>query len=299
MSTASPLPHKVLHGAEPGPHLLITGGVHGDEFEPMAAVRRLIRILEQTSFRGQATLVPVANEAAFLKGTRTAEDGLDLARVFPGRVDGDVTERTAHAVAELIRQADYYIDLHTGGATLALAPLTGYVLHRDPKVLDVQRRMAKAFNLPIVWGTDWRLEGRSLSTARDAGVPAIYAEYLGGGVCRPEGVSAYVEGCLNVMAELKMLDRESPPSAVKYLIEDERPASGHLQIHHPAPMAGFFEPHVALEDHVQQGGVLGVVSDILGENVRPVRAEQTGFVLGLRIFPRVLPGDTLAVILEI
>ena len=31
-----------IQAADVGPHLLITGGVHGDEFEPMAAIRRLI-----------------------------------------------------------------------------------------------------------------------------------------------------------------------------------------------------------------------------------------------------------------
>ena len=29
-------------GHTAGKHLLITGGVHGDEFEPMAAIRRVI-----------------------------------------------------------------------------------------------------------------------------------------------------------------------------------------------------------------------------------------------------------------
>ncbi|MCH8241205.1 MAG: succinylglutamate desuccinylase/aspartoacylase family protein [Planctomycetes bacterium] len=33
---------KTVEGQTTGPHLLITGGVHGDEFEPMAAIRRLI-----------------------------------------------------------------------------------------------------------------------------------------------------------------------------------------------------------------------------------------------------------------
>ena len=70
---------------EPGPHLLITGGVHGDEFEPMAAIRRLIGPLRAGRIRGRVTLVPVVNEPAFRRGQRTAEDGLDLARTLPGR----------------------------------------------------------------------------------------------------------------------------------------------------------------------------------------------------------------------
>ena len=99
----------------PGPHLLITAGVHGDEFEPMVAVRRLIEAFDPSALKGRVTLVPLVNEAAFYNRARTAEDGLDLARVCPGNHEGSVTERTAAALSDLIRSADYYIDLHTGG----------------------------------------------------------------------------------------------------------------------------------------------------------------------------------------
>src|SRR5262249_16161501 len=156
---------------------------------------------------GRVTLVPVVNEAAYLRGHRMAEDELDLARVCPGKADGSVTERTAFALSELIRSADFYIDLHTGGTTLCVFPLAGYTLHSDARVLDAQRRMAHAFNLPVVWGTPY-LPGRSLSIAHDSGVPAIYTEYLGGGRCEAAGIDAYVRGCINVMTELEMLQRD-------------------------------------------------------------------------------------------
>src|SRR6185369_4089960 len=137
--------------------------------------------------------------------------------------------QTAHALSELISAADYYVDLHTGGLALAVWPLAGYMLHADASVLEKQRTMARAFNLPVVWGTDHRLDGRSLSVARDANVPAIYVEYLGGGGCLDAGVTAMVEGCLNVMAELRMIDHTRRPSRVEFVIEDPRPGSGHMQ----------------------------------------------------------------------
>jgi predicted deacylase len=64
-------------------------------------------------------------------------------------------------------------------------------------------------------------------------------------------------------------------------------------------MAGFFQPAVALGQRVDLGDCLGQVSDVLGDDVRPVCAEQSGIVLGLRVFPRVLKGDALAVVLEL
>src|SRR5690606_6440585 len=131
-------------------------------------------------------------------------------------------------------------------------------------ILEAQRRMARAFNLPVVWGTSAALEGRSLSACRDANVPAIYAEFRGGGVFRPEGVAAYVDGCRNVMAELGMIDQERSQSRIVVFAEDPRPDSGHLQICNPAPCAGFFRPAVELRQTVSAGDVLGAVVDILG-----------------------------------
>ena len=90
-------------GRQAGRHLLITGGVHGDEFEPIAAIRRLIDFFrvnpdEAAALHGAVTFVPIVNEAAFLRGHRCAEDNLDLARSCPGNWNGSVTEQTVLCV---------------------------------------------------------------------------------------------------------------------------------------------------------------------------------------------------------
>ena len=293
-------------GESPGPHLLITGGVHGDEFEPIAAIRRLIRHFDAadsvTKLRqGRLTLVPVVNESAFLRGTRTGVDELDLARVCPGRTDGSVTERTAHMLSELIRSADFYIDLHSGGTAFSVLPMTGYSLHPDETIRNRQREMAIAFNLPVVWGTSPDLDGRSLSVARDAGVPAIYAEYHGSGRCDPQGVDAYVTGCFNVMSLLEMIDRPAAEKPiVEHIVEDPRPSSGHMQVCNPSPITGIFEPAFALGDRIDAGDSLGVVHDPCGRKPSlQIPAPHSGIVLVLRTFSRVIKGESVGVILEI
>jgi predicted deacylase len=293
------LARRDITGQHDGPHVLITGGVHGDEFEPMAAVRRLMGDLAGQDLRGRVTLVPVVNEPAFRLGQRTSEDGLDLARTCPGRPAGSITERIAHALTHLIRSADYYIDLHTGGTRLQVYPLAGYTLHPRPEILDRQRKMARLFGLPIIWGTDPSPDGRSLSVARDAGIPAIYAEYLGGGGFTEQGVAAYLCGCRNVLIDLGMLDGQvALPSQEPLVVEDARLNSGVMQIHHPAPWEGFFEPAVTLGQRVERGDLLGTVTDILGQRREPIPAAHAGFVLVLHSFARVSAEEGVAVVLE-
>lgn len=201
-------------------------------------------------------------------------------------------------MSELIRSADAYIDLHTGSTDISVMPLTGYMLHHNGDVLARQRQMARAFNLPVVWGTSANLEGRTLSVARDAGIPAIYVEYLGSGLLSDQGVAALSDGCRNVMALLDMLDHPRPAPRVEHVVEDNRPGSGHMQVQNPAPATGFFEPTVELGERVRAGDLLGRVTDIDDDSVTEIRSTQEGIVIVLRTFALIHEGDSAAVILE-
>lgn len=295
------LQQLVIAGRRPGPRLLVTGGVHGDEFEPMAAIRRLAREISPDELSGRLTLVPVVNEAAFRRGQRTGDDDLDLARTCPGDDAGTITQQVAAALSRLIRDTDFYVDLHTGGTRLSVWPLVGYMLHPNFQVLDWQRRLARAFGLPLIWGTDPNLNGRSLSVARDANIPSLYAEYLGGGGCDPAGVQAYVDGCRRVLREIGMV-AAAPPLAIDaasvLTVEDQRVGSGHMQVNLPAPQDGFFEPAVKLGQRVRRGERFGAVSDVTGGRVIDVTVPHDGLVIVLHTFARVAEHECLGVVLE-
>ncbi|NNE92122.1 MAG: succinylglutamate desuccinylase [Verrucomicrobiales bacterium] len=297
------LPPWNFSGPADGPKLLVSGGVHGDEFEPIHAIHRLIREFESGERElaaGSLALVPIVNRAAYIRGHRVAEeDGLDLARTCPGDPEGTTTEQAAHAISEKIRKADLYIDLHTGGTELAVWPLTGYHLAEDAEILETQRRMARAFNLPFIWGTSPKVDGRTLSVSRDAGVPGIYAEYLGSATMSPQGCDAYFEGCLNVMAEFGLIERSQPESRVVHVVEDDRPESGHMQICNPSPITGFFEAAVSLGEQVETNQLLGTVSSLDLQEQHEIRAAESGILLVLRTFPRVREGETCGVVVAV
>ena len=294
---------RCFRGKHDGPNLLITAGVHGDEFAPMLALWELIKQFENStlstdSLCGSVTLVPVVNESAFERGHRCGEDNLDLARICPGNVNGTTTERTAVELSTLICNVDFYVDLHTGGTEFSVFPLAGYSLHSNSKILEIQRGMARAFNLSFIWGTSAKLKGRSLSVARDADVPAIYTEYLGGLDKCDESKDCCIEGCLNVMSHLKIIDRPQPVQKVAEIIEDKRPESGHMQICNPSPISGFFEAAVELGQNIMVGDRIGKVFKVDGGEASEVLSSQNGKVIVLRIHPRVKKGEMTAVIAE-
>lgn len=290
-----------VEGKGEGPHLLVTAGIHGDEYEPMEACRRIYQEVtsRQKELSGKLTLVPVVNMPAFQACERTGSDGLDLARVCPGKADGSETEKIAWEISKLIRTADFFIDMHNGGRLYNIYPFSGYVLHPDKDILEVQRMMAKSFLLPVVWGTDPTLDGRTLSVARDAKIPAIYSEIGGAGVYNESFTIMAVDGVINVMRAFDMLPDDTDSSKIRYHLEDHRKDSGHLQRLLPSPADGFFIPQVTLGQRVDVGEIIGTVQDSTGKVGVELLADQAGIILFLRNTPSVKVGEALGAILPV
>ena len=289
------IPQWKADSGKPGPTVLITAGVHGDEFEPMLALYRLSARLPQILTCGSVIALPAVNVGAVRSGTRCGPDGLDLTRICPGDAFGTPAQRDAHAVSQLIRSSDFLIDLHTGGRILDIHPMCGYMIHPNASILAKQREMARAFGLPLIWGTDPAPNGRTLSVARDAGIPSMYVEYGGGSVVRPHIEEAYVDGCLRVLSLLDMIPESfiRPAEPVRWWVEDDRPDQGHLQSKMPSPADGVFIAAVSLGQPIYKGDLWGYVFDPLRGDRQEVRAEEDGLVLFLRAEAVVKTGDSL------
>lgn len=286
-----------VRGTRDGPAFLTLAGVHGDEYEPMAAVQRVFAELQADVLAGTWVAVGCCNVDACLHAAREGPaDGKNLARVFPGRSDGTLTERVAHCLTQdFIRRASFMCDLHSAGRAYRMVPLAGYVLVEE-SLTAIQREAARAFGLPWVWGTAPN-KGRLLSAAYEHKVPAIYCETTGTGGCRDDDVGAYVDGLNRLMIHLGMLDGAVEPRPDQRLVEDPAPDSGHLQVQNVTPVDGFFRAAVNLNDNVAEGDVLGQVANLFGQVLFECRTGRSGTVILIRHLTRVEAGDALAVVI--
>jgi len=286
---------------EPGPHLLLAAGVHGDEYEPVLAALQLISDIPTLLTRGSVTIVPVVNITAFAAGIRYGTDGVDLARICPGNSTGSPSERNAFQISELIKKTNYLIDMHTGGMAHDIYPMAGFMVHPDSDILNKQREMALAYNFPVIWGTDPFPNGRTLSVARDLGIPSIYLEYGGGSGIRNQVVAGYRAGFINVLKLLNMADGPCELKSVeeRYWVEDSRPDSGYFQGKMPSPSAGIFVAAVSPGMQVKKGAQFGTIIDPASRTSQEVKADIDGLVLSVRVNVRVEKGDALGSILPI
>ena len=146
------LPLLVAAGRSPRPRLVITAGIHGDEYEGPRAITDLLGTLDPAALEGTVVAVPVANPPAFAAGTRTSPlDGLNLARIFPGDPDGTISQRIAYTLVErIVRGADLLVDLHSGGVRYHFAQTRPATTSR-PDASPLARRAAIAMSLPYLW----------------------------------------------------------------------------------------------------------------------------------------------------
>lgn len=126
--TLPPLPPlQSVHVASPapGPKLLVTGGVHGNEVCGTLAIRRVLAELESGVLvlrRGSVTFVPVCNPLAFQRNQRAGDRNLNRA-LEPKPAPQDNEDRLANWLCPILAAHDGLLDLHSfhsGGAPFVM-----------------------------------------------------------------------------------------------------------------------------------------------------------------------------------
>ena len=91
----------VARAVEPGPVLLLMGGLHGDEINGIEIVRRIIENGHHIPKRGTVISIPIINIYGFIYFSRNVPDGKDVNRSFPGNMKGSLASRVARTVARI------------------------------------------------------------------------------------------------------------------------------------------------------------------------------------------------------
>ena len=113
-------------GQEPGPRLIVTGAVHGNETCGTRAIHRVLVEIDSGALAiksGEVTFVPITNPLAYAKGERAGERNLNR-NLGPKDDPADFEDRVANWLCPLLARHDVLLDLHsTRGATEPFAML--------------------------------------------------------------------------------------------------------------------------------------------------------------------------------
>lgn len=106
--------HRVC-ALEPGPRLIVTGAVHGNEVAGTQAIERVIGEIDSGALeiaRGTLTLLPVCNPKAHALGRRHGDRNLNR-RLLPCAAPADYEDQVANVLCPLLAAHDVLLDLHS------------------------------------------------------------------------------------------------------------------------------------------------------------------------------------------
>lgn len=268
------LPAAVLHGKQPGKTVLITAGIHAEEYVGIQAAMELEQELKIQKLAGTVVIVKVVNRKAFelRSGSESHEDGKNLNRVFPGDPKGTWSDRLAHAIEkELLSIADYYIDLHSGDSYEQLTPYVYYAGAADKEVVEQSREMAQQADVPYMVGSNVSMGG-CYNYAASLGIPSILLERGQMGGWTQEESHSTRRDVHNILCHLGIYQGEKDyrnyyPLEVKDLCYQ---AANEQGLWYPCKKPG---------DMIRQGDILGVIKDYEGEILEVCKAEYGGVIL--------------------
>ena len=275
------VPVIVVRGAKPGPRLLLTAAIHGDELNGIAVIHRLANEIDPAQLAGTLVMLPGLNTPGLLQEAREftstpnfAADNLN--RIMPGDANGGASERYAARLWALMRgNSDFAVDLHTQSRG------TAYVMYAFAST-PVTLAMAQLLG-PDIIKLDPGVKGTVENMLTDDGVPAVTLELGYPQVFDTAMVERGVTGIKRLMADRKMLAPQPTGSVTPFV------ANKLVNVYTPA--GGFMTLRVSLGDAVTAGQTIATLADPFGRNIGTVTAPVAGRVNSIATNPLREAGD--------
>lgn len=274
------IPVHVINSNKPGPTLLLSAGMHGEETNGIEIVRKILNRDEIKNLKcGALIAIPVINVVSFLYGSRDLPDGRDLNRCFPGSKSGSLGSRIANDLMKhILPIIDFGIDFHTGGAKINNYPQLRCVFEVAENLA-----LAEKFAAPLIIDSTYR-EGTFRHEAAKKQKPILV--YEGGESMRFDylAINEGVNGCLRLMQAYGMIDLDLPNNPHVKISKDTWIR---------ANLSGLFHMNTANGAFVHKGDLLGVICNPYGDVEHKILSTVDGYIVGINNQPVVNEGDAL------
>ena len=282
-TTKLKIPVIIERSKLPGPVVLFSAGIHGDEINGVEVVRRIITQKINIPKTGTIICMPVINVFGFVNKSREFPDGLDLNRVFPGSKNGSLASRFAyHIIKEILPVVDYCVDFHAGGASRFNAAQIR-IVRNDADL----KKLADIFNAPFTLYSK-NITGSFRSAAMKHNVKILLFEGGKSLDINPGIAQMGVEGATRFLASLNMLNTKHSPIAIDtptiYIYK-----SGWVR----AQCSGLFHDNALIGSFVKKGDTLGRITDPFGKFEKKVKAPNDGYIINANHSPIVYQGDAI------
>lgn len=282
-TTSVEVPVIIERSKKPGPVVLITAGIHGDEINGVEIVRQIISKGINKPQKGTVICIPVVNIFGFLNLRREFPDGRDLNRMFPGTKHGSLASRFAFQfVKKILPLANFCLDFHTGGASRFNAPQI-----RIKRGDEQNLKYAKIFSAPFTINSK-TITKSYRETCAKKGIPVLLFEG-GKSMDSNRDIAKHgVEGAMRILSFLEMLNPKFEyPDAITETVVIEN--TNWMR----AKYSGLLHIKIPCGKHVEKGEYIGTITDPYGKFRHKVKAVNTGYVININESPIVYQGDAI------
>jgi len=294
------IPYHDIGSPERMPRLALVAGIHGNELNGVFVLSRLADFLNSIHagersgqrLRERVIIIPAVNVLGINTRSRPWPfDKIDINRMFPGRKDGETTQRIADAVLNVTRTAYYRVDIHSSNLDIEEMPQVRLYAPNDD-----ERASACLFGLPAV------IE-RPTTTLFYSTLTHAWRQYGGETFVIQSGLAGNLQPahCETLFRGLiAFLDRTGIVTGLT-LAEDEEDLR-YFNFDQTFAMlsehAGFFVSRLEVGRWIQAGDSIGHIYDSFSGEIRTeVRTPVAGLVSSLRRQPLLFEGDLIARIL--
>ena len=273
----------------------IVTGIHGDELEGQYVCFELQRRIAEHKecLSGIVDIYPAMNPLGIDSITRgiPAFD-LDMNRLFPGNIDGNMTEYLAAGIIEDVKGSDCVLDIHASNIFLTEIPqIRINELHKD-RLLP----LAEQANVDFVWvhGASTVLESTFAYSLNSIGTPVLVVEMgVGMRITKAYG-DQLTDGIMKLMHKLGIWKGEVP-KVRKPIISSDPDDVAYLN----AGVSGIFLPSVRHWETLKKGEKVGSIIDPLsGAVLDEITAPVDGILFTIREYPVVDEGSLVGRLLR-
>lgn len=273
----------------------IVTGIHGDELEGQYVCFEVAKRIEaqMDKLTGIVDIYPAMNPLGIDSITRgiPAFD-LDMNRLFPGNIDGNMTEYLAAEIIKDVSGSDLVIDIHASNIYLTEIPqIRINELHEDTLV-----PLAKESNVDFVWvhGASTVLESTFAYSLNSKGTPCLVVEMGVGMRITKEYGDQLTEGIFNLMKRLGIWSGEAKASREPIISKNPQDVS-YLN----ASVGGLFIQNVHHWEKLKKGDLIGQIIDPLsGKVLDDVLSPVDGILFTIREYPIVDEGSLIGRLLR-
>jgi len=297
------IPVVELDSELPGPLVVITANLHGDECTGIGAIHRLLSTLPSAIQAGRIRCYPSLNPAGLMSGSRGYPgDAMDPNRAFPGSPVGTAAQRHAHRIwTDILRAAPQaLIDLHTdSGSAIPYAIIDRVIRGADPVQLIAScQALAEASGLTVLqeypkeryrrFELDHSLPG---AVVNGPGIPAVTLEIGPRRRIDAHAVDCCVTAVEGILGFLGVLKKSSSAHESRVCTDGWRRENGPR-----TGRVGVLVPLRSPGSHFERGDVLAEIRSLEGDCLERLNARVAGFVVALPELSHVPIGTPCATI---